>query len=90
MPHKKLKGDQLRLFCDPSQFDFETTAGMEPLGHAIGQDRASEAMAFAIEMRRPGYNLFALGPTGMGKHYVVRQFLEEASSHASTRLVLCQ
>jgi lon-related putative ATP-dependent protease len=83
MAVKKLNGAQLRLCCDTSQFDFETTAGIESLGQAIGQARASEAMGFAIAMKRPGYNLFALGPTGMGKHYVVRQFLEKASTDGS-------
>ena len=74
--HPPLGADHLRLCCDPSQFAFGTTDDLEPLDQAIGQDRAVAAMAFGLSMGRPGYNVFALGPTGMGKHYVVQQFLE--------------
>jgi predicted ATP-dependent protease len=77
---KPLAADQLRLCCDPAQFAFGTTEELEPLGHAIGQDRAVSALAFALAMERPGYNVFAQGPTGMGKHYVVQQFLERVAA----------
>jgi predicted ATP-dependent protease len=33
-----------------------------------------------IEQHAPGYNLFALGQTGAGKHAVMRKFLEEQAS----------
>ena len=61
--------------CDPASFPFETTAELPDLDTIVGQDRAVEAVRFAIEMRREGYNLFALGPEGIGKHTVIRQYL---------------
>ena len=39
-----------------------------------------EPLKFRIGMRRHGYNLFALGPTGAGKHAIVRRFLEEQAA----------
>lgn len=81
-PPKPLPAQELRLSCDLAQFEFETTAELEPLGHAIGQERAVEAIEFAIAMKRPGYNVFALGPTGTGKHYVVRQLLSQIAAEA--------
>ncbi len=67
--------------CTADQFTFESTEELEDLTEVIGQDRAVEAIRFAIGMARPGYNVYALGPAGTGKHTLVRQFLEE---HAAT------
>jgi len=63
--------------CDPSEFAFQTTADLEDLKEIVGQDRAVEAVRFAIGIQRHGYNLFALGPTGLGKHSTVRGFLQQ-------------
>jgi guanylate kinase len=43
-------------------------------------------------MERPGYNIFALGPAGLGKHTLVRRIVEEraAAEPPPLRLVLCQ
>jgi predicted ATP-dependent protease len=46
----------------------------------LGQDRAMQAVRFGTGMRRDGYNLFALGPPGLGKHDVVRRYLEEKAA----------
>jgi lon-related putative ATP-dependent protease len=46
----------------------------------IGQERAEEAVRFAIGIRRYGYNLYALGTSGMGKHGFVRAFLEKQAA----------
>ncbi len=66
--------------CLPEHFTFETTDDLEDLGEVIGQERAIEAIRFAVGMRRPGYNLYALGPEGTGKHTAVRGFLEEQAA----------
>ena len=62
--------------CDPSRFSFKTTAELPPLEELIGQDRAVEAVRFGIGIRRDGYNLFALGPAGTGKHTLIAEFLQ--------------
>jgi hypothetical protein len=66
--------------CDPSQFTFETTAELEDLIGVLGQERAVEAVRFGISIQREGYNLFALGPEGTGKHSVVRRFLQDKAA----------
>ncbi|HEY6561867.1 MAG TPA: ATP-binding protein [Polyangiaceae bacterium] len=43
----------------------------------VGQERAVEALRFGIGIRRPGYNLFAVGPAGVGKQTLLRQYLRE-------------
>ena len=73
---------QLRRGCDPSGFAFETTAELEEVPGIIGQERVEEAVRFSIGIRRYGYNLYALGPAGMGKHSFVRAFLERQAGEA--------
>jgi predicted ATP-dependent protease len=76
-PAAELKASELRRHCDAAQFPFTSTAELPDSPLAFGQDRAVAAIRFGIGIRRDGYNIFALGPTGAGKHAVVRKFLEE-------------
>jgi len=73
---KPLTPEQLCRGCDPAQFPFETTAELAELMEVVGQARAIEAVQFGIGIARDGYNLFCLGPAGVGKHFIARQFLE--------------
>ena len=50
--------------CDPARFSFESTAELPQPSGMLGQDRAVEAIRFAGEIEREGYNLFAFGPPG--------------------------
>lgn len=70
-----LAPQQLYHTCDPEQFGFETTAELEGLGELIGQLRAMDAVRFGAGIRHGGYNVFVLGPSGMGKRSMVSQFL---------------
>jgi lon-related putative ATP-dependent protease len=65
---------------DPASFSFATTAELADVPGIIGQERAEEAVRFAIGIRRYGYNLYALGTSGMGKHGFVRAFLERRAA----------
>jgi len=46
----------------------------------IGQPRAVAAVQFGIGIRREGYHLFAMGPTGVGKYTIVRRFLDKRAA----------
>ena len=67
-------------FCDARSLDFTTTDDLERLDELIGQARAIEALHFGIGIRREGYNLFVLGPPGLGKYTMVRQYLEQRAA----------
>lgn len=75
-----LEAEKLCLYCDPARLDFETTAELQELDRLVGQDRASEAIRFGIDVAGPGYNIYALGPAGIGKHTLVRDLLEEKAA----------
>jgi len=80
MTIRSLPVQQLRQTCEPSQFDFETTAELEDLSEIVGQERAVDAILFGIGIRREGYNLFALGPSGTGKRTTIGQFLDRQAA----------
>ncbi|HCA26730.1 MAG TPA: ATP-dependent protease, partial [Betaproteobacteria bacterium] len=65
----------LHQCCDPAGFAFDTTDDLPDLHEIIGQERAFDAVRFGVGIRRDGYNLFVLGPGGLGKHSFVRDFL---------------
>jgi len=62
-----LPARDLRLTLDPKELGFETTAELEPLERLVGQDRALDAIEFAIAIDAPGFNAFALGDEGTGR-----------------------
>jgi lon-related putative ATP-dependent protease len=80
---KPLTPTMLRRRCDPDQFTFGTTAELEDLEEIIGQERAVTAARFGVGIQREGYNLFVLGPPGIGKHSFAQAFLEQEASAKS-------
>ncbi|NVJ93734.1 MAG: AAA family ATPase [Methylocystaceae bacterium] len=77
---KPLEASDLFKKCDPKVFSFKTTAELADFDDFIGQDRAVEAVRFAISMQAKGYNLFAFGPGGTGKSSLVRKLLTQKVS----------
>jgi lon-related putative ATP-dependent protease len=86
---KPLSTDLLCWRCAPEQFSFETTEDLEDLAEVIGQERAVEAIRFGIGMRRAGYNIYALGPEGIGKHTVMQRYLEAHAKEEPLPLDWC-
>ena len=78
-PGRALAAAELRRRCDPAQLAFSSTDELADLSDALGQARAVEAIRFGIEMPRDGYNLFAMGPEGLGRRTIVRGFLEQTA-----------
>ncbi len=77
---KPLAAKQLYQAADLSLLDFRTTAELDDLSEVVGQARALEAIHFGIGIKKTGYNIFALGPAGTGKHGVVTQLLQQKAS----------
>ena len=77
-----LSPDRLRRTIAPDTFDFTTTDALDASTTVVGQNRAQEALQFGVQMDQPGFNVFALGPNGTGRHRMVRQMLEEAAAES--------
>jgi hypothetical protein len=83
-PGRPLSTALLYRPCDPSELPFELVSEPEDLAGPIGQDRAVEAVEFAVQMRRKGYNIYALGPRGTGKHTTIEELLRQRAAAMPT------
>ncbi|TDQ84450.1 lon-related putative ATP-dependent protease [Dongia mobilis] len=81
---KSLTPDQLFTTCDPDLLPGDTTNDLDELPGLIGQERAIEAVSFGIGLRRAGYNLYALGMSGTGKHSVIADYLRREAAKQPT------
>ena len=81
---KPLPAEALCSLCDPAQFSFTTTAELEDQVEIAGQDRAVDAVRFALGVKQEGYNVFVLGPKGSGKHAVARKLLKHQAKDEAT------
>lgn len=77
----ELQVNDLYQHCDPDNWQFNTTADLETLPTIIGQDRALSAIDFGVNIDAEGYNLFIMGPAGVGKYTMIKRFLDEHSRH---------
>jgi lon-related putative ATP-dependent protease len=72
-----LAPEQLRRHCDPTGLGFRSTEELADLADALGQARADGAIRFGVDIQREGYNLYAMGPEGLGRRTLVRRILED-------------
>ncbi len=74
--------EDLRRRCDPACLAFETSAELADLDETtiLGQKRAVAAIEFGVGMPGHDYNVFALGPAGVGRHSVVRTMLDRRAA----------
>jgi predicted ATP-dependent protease len=77
--------DKLRWECDPKIFDFECTKDLAPLREFIGQERATRAVEFGINMTNAGYNIYVAGVTGTGKTSMVKAYIERVIKEREAR-----
>ncbi|RQW77679.1 MAG: ATP-dependent protease, partial [Methylococcus sp.] len=82
--HDPLPPEQLRKRCDARDFSFGTTDELPDIDLALGQDRALEALEFGLGISQPGFNIFALGPSGLGKTSAVREVIARLSASQPT------
>jgi predicted ATP-dependent protease len=73
---KPLSVEKLYNHCDLEIFGFDTTEELKELDEIIGQSRALKAISFGIGIKKEGYNLYAMGEPGSGKHSVVERFIK--------------
>lgn len=80
---KELKLEELRWYCNPDIFEFESTSKVKPIEGVVGQERALKALKLGVDMDSPGYNIFVTGLSGTGKMYTIKSMLETISPECS-------
>ena len=76
----ELKPDQLFRKCHLDDLPFTSTDDFEEETGSISvifQPRAEESLHFGVGIKRKGYNIFAFGDQGTGKHSFITGFLEQ-------------
>jgi len=76
---KALPLNQLYKACVLKDLPFKTTRQLDPLAEIVGQNRAQEAVRFALSMPHGGYNVYAVGRNGLGKRTMMLRYLEHHS-----------
>jgi lon-related putative ATP-dependent protease len=81
---QELKASQVYKLCDLSQLNFETTQDLPPCADFIGQKRAVESIEFGLGMGYAEYNIFLVGPTGVGKSTTIETILSRVAKTKPT------
>ncbi len=76
----ELNYKDLKMTCDSSLFNFETTEELEPIQTGIGQDRGIKALEFGIQVDVKGYNVYIEGPSGVGKTMYTKNYLNKVAT----------
>jgi ATP-dependent Lon protease len=69
--------EKLRWRCDPDSLGFESTDECPYYSGIIGQDRAVKALTMGLQIRSPGYNIYAAGRSGTGKASTIMSILNQ-------------
>lgn len=72
--------NKLYRHCDLSLLSFSDTTELEHLDNYFGQGRAIDALQFGVNIDQRGYNIFVLGSSGVGKHQMVTEFIQQHAS----------
>lgn len=75
----ELNYKDLKMVCNPNQFEFESTDELDPIDTGIGQDRGIKALEFGLNVDVRGYNLYIEGPSGVGKTMYTKNYLNSIS-----------
>ena len=77
---RELSPAQLRRRGEVEGLDFRSTDELPELTEIIGQERATRAIEFGIDIPALGYNVYTMGPAGAGKTSTLMRYLERKAS----------
>lgn len=80
----ELSADAARWTCDPDTLSFESTAELERPDALIGQERAERSLEFGVDIRSPGFNIFAMGLPGTGRTSMIFERLRAVADSRPT------
>ena len=80
MKKNELNYKQLKNYCNPNVFKFETTDELDDSDLIYGQDRGIKALEFGLSVDSKGYNLYLEGPSGVGKTMYTKKYVSKVAS----------
>lgn len=84
MKKNELSYKELKNYCNPNMFKFETTDELDDSDLIYGQDRGIKALEFGINVDSKGYNLYLEGPSGVGKTMYTKRYVSKVASKKKT------
>lgn len=85
----ELPASALYRQCELASTAFADTTDLQPLEQPPGQLRAMDALEFGVDIQRRGFNIFAFGNAGLGKHQLVRDVLNKRDTNGFTAYDWC-
>jgi len=86
---KSLSRKQLDISHREYTVEFSTTEELDSLTGVLGQERALNALDFAIDVLHQGYNVFVMGPPGLSKHAIIKEVIKKIAEDKETPSDLC-
>jgi len=84
-----LTAEEIRPRCSADNLPFKTTDELEDLPGIFGQDRALQAVEFGLGVLHRCFNLYVMGPSGLGKHGIIRKYLSRRAQSEPTPADWC-
>ncbi len=81
---QEISAEKLYRTFDPEELGIITTEECDHVSGIIGQERAVSALQFGLEIGDEGFNIFVVGPPGIGKMSTVENFLEKIAEKKET------
>lgn len=75
MRKEELSYKDLKNYCNPNIFKFDTTEELDDSNVVYGQDRGIKALEFGLSVDSKGYNLYVEGPSGVGKTMYTKKYV---------------
>ncbi|WP_445115583.1 Lon protease family protein [Acinetobacter sp. WZC-1] len=79
----RLQPEQLTHVPDASTIP-SSTRRIKPLNNFLGQDRARASVEAGIALPYSGYNIFAVGTSGLGKRTMIKRLLQQHAKNMAT------
>ncbi|MEW6764990.1 MAG: ATP-binding protein [Pseudomonadota bacterium] len=73
---ERLPAEALYQVADFGELAFVSTDELEDFEGLLGQPRADQAIKVGLGTRHPGFNLYAMGRSGLGKHSALRATIQ--------------
>ena len=80
MKKNELSYKELKKYCNPNTFKFDTTEELDGLDSIYGQDRGIKALEFGLSVDSKGYNLYIEGPSGVGKTMYTKKYVSKIAT----------
>jgi predicted ATP-dependent protease len=86
---REISVQELAWTCPEDWLPWETSREVAPATTIVGQDRATDAIAFGLAIRGVGFNVFVTGLSGTGRLTTIKRYIEPLAGRDPTPDDVC-